>query len=157
MLKSIEAKRVLDRLTWAGALISGFVITDLLFSFFCSRWSLLFYLIAGGVGVWKAESLQKRFSKDSWFSKLVRRFAILLALISVLGLVILFAAPVRWDTKCSWRYCGRAMGPGLLKSPFPVGNPACRGWMKCANEYQYSASDYEKLLRRMEKQGCPAP
>jgi len=147
----------LNQLKWAAVFLFVFVATDLFFNFFCAQWPLLFYLVAGGLGAWKAEALHKRFSGTSFFSKLVKLCVAPIALSSVVGLVVLAATPVRWDTKCSFRYCGRAMGPGLLKSPFSVGTPTCRGWWVCANEYPYSASEYSKMLKRIEAQGCPMP
>lgn len=145
------------RLVAAGAFVSGLVATDLFLNFFCSFWPLLFYLVAAGLGAWKAEKLQRRFSADTAGATFVRRLGLGLALFSALGLVALSAMPVNWHSKCAWRYCDRALGPGLLKSPFPVGTPNCGAWSKCANEYQYSSEEYDELLRRVEEQGCPAP
>ncbi|MDP6944405.1 MAG: hypothetical protein QF464_09675, partial [Myxococcota bacterium] len=79
------------------------------------------------------------------------------ALFSAVGLSVLFATPVNWDSKCALRYCVRALGPGLFESPFPVGTPSCGAWSKCANEYPYSHREYRALLSRMERQSCPAP
>ena len=145
------------RLVAAGAFVSGLVATDLFLNFFCSFWPLLFYLAAAGLGAWKAEKLERRFSGDTAGATFVRRLGIGLALFSALGLVTLSVMPVNWHSKCAWRYCGRAMGLGLLKSPFPVGTPTCGAWSKCANEYRFSPEEYRELLRRIEKQGCPAP
>jgi hypothetical protein len=157
-LRPGETKSLLTiRLVSAGAFMSLLVATDLLFSLFCSSWSLLFYLAVAGSGAWKGERLHRRFSADTTRATFVRRFGVVLALFSALGLVVLLAMPVHWDSKCAWRYCGRAMGPGLLESPFPVGTPSCGAWMKCANEFQYSPKGYRDLLERMEEQGCPAP
>jgi hypothetical protein len=141
------------RLVSAGAFLSGLVATDLFLNFFCSSWPLLLYLAAACLGAWKAEGLQRRFSGTTF----VRRLGIGLALFSALGLVAMVAMPVNWNSKCAWRYCGRALGPGLLKSPFPVGTPNCGAWSKCANEYPYASEEYHELLRRIEEQGCPAP
>lgn len=145
------------RLVAAGAFVSGLVATDLFLNFFCSFWPLLFYLAAAGLGAWKAEKLERRFSGDTAGATFVRRLGIGLALFSALGLVTLSVMPVNWDTKCSWRHCSRALGWGLLESPFPVGTPTCRGWSTCVNEYQYSRSEYQEMLRRIQKQGCPEP
>jgi len=145
------------RLLWAGAFVSGLVATNLFFSLFCASWPLVLYLIVGGVGAWAGERLHRRFSAETLGSKIIRRGATALAIFSAVGLMALFAMPVNWDTKCSWRYCGRALGPGLLKSPFPVGTPSCRGWSACVNEYPYSGSEYDEMLEHIEEQGCPAP
>jgi len=145
------------RLLWAGAFISGLVATNLFLYLFCSSWPLVIYLAVGGVGAWKAERLHERFSAQTTGATIIRRGAICLAIFSAVGLIALFAMPTNWDTKCSWRYCSRALGPGLLDSPFPVGTPSCRGWSTCVNEYSYSPAQYRRVLRRIEKQGCPAP
>ena len=141
------------RLVAAGASVSGLVASDMFLSLFCSGWPLGIYLAAAGLGVWKAEKLQRRFSGNS----IARRFAIGLAVFSACGLVFLTVLPVHWESKCAWRYCARAMGPGLGVSPFPVGTPDCRAWMTCANEAPFSPAQYQDLLRRVEDQGCEAP
>jgi hypothetical protein len=145
------------RLLWAGAFVSVCVATDLFLHFFCGSWPLVLYLAAWGIGAWTGGRVHRRFSAKTTGATLIRRGVICLALFSALGLMMLFAMPVNWDTKCSWRYCGRALGPGLLKSPFPVGTPPCRGWSTCVNEYPYSAAEYRKVLQRIKVQGCPAP
>ena len=84
-------------------------------------------------------------------------FGIGLAIFSALGLAALFTMPVDWNSKCAWRYCGRALGPGLLYSPFPVRPVGCSAWSTCVNEYRYSPEDYQEVLGRIKEQGCPAP
>ena len=145
------------RFLWAGAFLSGLVVTDLFQSLFCSSWPLVFYLGVWGIGAWMGEGLHRRFSAQTRGATIIRRGAIGMALLSALGLMVLFVMPVRWDSKCAWRYCGRALGPGLLESPFPVGTPSCRGWSLCVNEYPYSRSDQAEVLRRIREQGCPEP
>ena len=137
--------------------MSALVGTNLLLSLFCGSWPLLFYLVLGGLGAWAGERLHHRVSGDTTLATIARRFAVSLALFSAVGLTVLFAMPVSWDTKCSWRYCSRALGPGLLESPFPVGTPSCRAWSMCVNEYPYSPSQYRDVLGRIKRQGCPAP
>ena len=145
------------RLVWAGAFMSFLVATNLVLSLLCSSWPLLFYLVAGGLGAWLAERLQRRFAGDATSRKLFRGLVFGLAVFSAPGLGALFAMPAQWDSRCAWRYCARALGPGLFKSPFPVGPVSCRGWSTCVNEFPYSSSQYDALLRRIEAQGCPAP
>jgi hypothetical protein len=145
------------RLVCAGAFMSFFVATDLFLNFFCSFWPVLFYLGAAALGVWQAETLYRRFSFKTAGATFVRRLGIALAVFSAVGLVILFTTPVNWHSKCAWRHCGRALGVGLLESPFPVGAPTCGAWHKCANESQLSQYDYDELVSRMEAQGCAAP
>jgi len=86
-----------------------------------------------------------------------RRLGVGLATFSVIGLVTLSVMPVNWQSKCAWRYCSRALGPGLLAPPFPVGTPTCGGWSTCVNEYQYARDEYAEVLRRIKRQGCPEP
>ena len=130
---------------------------DLFLSLFCSRFPLLIYLVVGGLGAWVGGAQYARLSRASGGARFVRSVGVFLALFSVCGIVVQFAWPVNWKTKCSWRYCGRAMGPGLLVSPFPVGTPSCSAWHKCANEYPFTPGGYESALRRMDRQGCDAP
>ena len=145
------------RLVSAGVFISWLVATDLFLNFFCASWPLVVYLAFGALGAWRGASLYRRLSGDTPVKTLLRRGAAALAVCSVVGLAVLSATPVRWDTKCSWRYCGRALGVGLLESPFPVGTPSCRGWSTCVNEYPYSAETYGEVLDLLRAQGCPEP
>ena len=145
------------RLLWAGAFLSGLVVTDLFLSLFCAGWPLIIYLIAGGLGARLAERLDRRFAGDSLGATIVRRGAIGLAMVSAVGLFALAAMPARWDAHCAWRDCSRAMGPGLLEAPFPVGTPSCGAWMMCANEHPWSPREYHEVLRRIDAQGCPSP
>ena len=152
-------RRTLRRVRFvsAGAFVSVLVAIDLFLNFFCGSWPLVAYLAVGGLGAWRGERLHRRFSADTFGATLARRLAAGLALSSAVGLLALFAMPVDWHTKCSWRYCGRALGPGLLKSPFPVGTPSCGEWSTCLNEYPYSRAEGRDVLGRMEAQGCPEP
>ena len=145
------------RIVSAAAFLSVLVATHLVLSLLCSGWPLLFYAVAGGLGALCGPWLHRRSSGDGWGAKFVRRSGMGLAGFSAIGLVLLFAMPVSWESKCAWRYCGRAMGPGLLESPFPVGTPSCGAWHTCANEYPYSPSEYTRMLARIERQGCPGP
>jgi len=141
----------------AGAFLSGVVGMDLFLNFLCSGFPLLLYLVIGGLGAWFGGARHAWLSRDSGGAKFVRRVGVFLALFSVCGIAVQFVLPVNWGTKCSWRYCGRAMGPGLLQSPFPVGTPDCGAWHMCANEYQFTPVDYDSALQRMKRQGCAAP
>ncbi len=152
-----DSSQIKVRLLWAGTCISGLVVTDLVLKLLCTSWLLLAYIVFGGVGFGLGGWLHRRFSGASIGAKILRRGARVLSLLSAVGIVVLFVMPVSWDTKCSWRYCGRALGPGLFQSPFSVGTPTCGGWNKCVNEYSYSDVEYAKVLRRMQKQDCPAP
>jgi hypothetical protein len=141
----------------AGAFLSGIVALDLVLNLLCSGFPLIIYLVVGGLGFWFGGAFHERLSRPSGGAKFVRKLGVVLAVFSVAGMVLQLVLPVNWNTKCSWRYCGRAMGPGLFESPFPVGTPSCSAWHKCANEYQFSGGEYSRLLQRMERQECAAP
>ena len=145
------------RLVWTGAFLSPVVGAELFLRFFCGAFPLVVYLIAVALGAGLGPRLQRPTSGPSLGAKVVRHSAVGLALFAALGIAGLWSMPVRWDTKCSWRYCARAMGPGLFRSPFPVGTPSCRGWSVCANEYPYSPAEYNDALDQIRAQGCPAP
>ncbi len=145
------------RLISAGAFASILVGTDLFLGFFCTEWSLFSYLLVAGFGAWRAERLYRGVSGDSFGSRCVRWVACALAIFSVVGFVRLSTVPVDWNTKCSWRYCARALGPGLFSAPYGSSEPTCRGWSVCANEYPYSPSEYSNLLKRVRAAGCPEP
>ena len=145
------------RLRWAGVFVSVLVVTDLFMRLFCSAWPLAVYLVVGGVGAWLAVGLHQRISGETLVACFLRRVANILSTLSALGLIVLFFLPVNWESKCSWRYCDRALGVGLFMSPFPVGTPTCKGWSVCANESPLSNAQYEKVLRSIRQQGCPEP
>jgi hypothetical protein len=153
MSEDSETSPAQVRLLWAGAFVSGLVVTDLLMKLFCSGWPVVIYFVLGGVGAWTGPRLHRRFSG----SKIVYRGVRSLSLLSAAGMVVLFVMPVNWDTKCAWRHCDRALGVGLFKSPFPVGTPTCRGWSTCVNEYPLSDAEYRRALRHIRRQGCPEP
>ncbi len=141
----------------AGAVLSGLVALDLFLSLFCARFPLILYLVVGGFGWWFGGSVHKRITGPSAGAKFIRGIGIALACFSTLGIAAQLMIPVNWNTKCSFRYCSRAMGPGLFDSPFPVGSMSCSAWHKCANEYQFSAQDYSRMLQKMEEQDCAPP
>jgi hypothetical protein len=152
--KSVTVK---FRAVSTGAVLSGLVALDLFFSLFCARFPLILYLLVGGFGWWVGGSVHKRVTGPSTGAKFIRGIGIALACFSAFGILAQLVIPVNWNTKCSWRYCSRAMGPGLFDSPFPVGALSCSAWHKCANEYQFSPGEYSRLLQRMEQQECAPP
>ncbi len=141
----------------AGAFLAGMVGMDLFLNFFCVGFALVIYLVVGGLGAWFGGSRHDWLSRDSGGARFVRRVGAFLAFFSVCGIVVQFAWPVNWETHCSWRYCGRAMGPSLFRSPYPVGKPNCSAWHMCANEYPFTPVEDDALLRRMARQGCEPP
>ena len=141
----------------AGALLSVVVLCDLALEPFCARTSVLAYLLAIAFGVLVGRLCQGWLASERLLAKVVRAACLVLTVGALGGVAVLVTQAPRWDTKCSWRYCGRALGVRLLKSPFPVGTPSCQAWHVCANEYPYSTSEYDVMLDRMAQQGCAAP
>ena len=151
--KAITKYRVVS----AAAFLSGIVALDLYLVFFCAGFPLVIYLIVAGLGASLGGVFYRRLSGKGGVAKFFRRAGTGLAIFSVFGIVVLGATPVNWGTKCSWRHCARAMGPGLLVSPYPVGEPSCSAWWTCANEFPFTPDEYQVALKRMESQGCAAP
>ena len=147
----------LYQLVSAGVFLFGVVMYDLVLELLCSGLPLFVYLLATGLGLLFGRVFYERLSSNHILAKVGRAVGLLLTLGALGGLVVLSTHTPRWDTKCSWRYCGRAMGVSLFRSPFPVGTPSCSGWHVCANEYPYSASEYDVMLEWMERQGCASP
>ena len=112
MSKHVDKNVMIVRLKWAWVFVSGLVLTNLFLSFFV------------GTGRYCLPHRRRhRCLESGEFAKaIIRRFLVCRAPTgrSVFGSGLyrrfhpLSLMPVRWDTKCSWRYCGRAMGPGLL-------------------------------------------
>ena len=118
------------RIASAAAFTSVLVATHLVLSLLCSGWPLIFYAVAGGLGALCGPWLHGRSSGDGWGSKLVRRSGAGLAVFSAIGLVLLIAMPVNWQSKCAWRHCGRALPAcgnrrfRLERPPAVAGTPA---------------------------------
>ena len=142
---------------WAGAFLSFIVAFDLLLSLLCSGLPLIMYLLVGGFGAWIGPKLREWFSKRTGVSKFLRVLVPTLACASAIGILVLLILPVHWNGKCAYRYCGRALGMGLMTSPYPVGEPSCRGWSICINEYSFKPGEREDALERLRKQGGPEP
>ena len=157
MPESLRALLTGPRLLWAGVFVSGLVATSFFLSLVCSGWPLVMYFFFGGVGALLGPRLHRRGAGEGLVATILRRGASGLAVFSAVGLIMLCFMPVNWDTKCAWRYCGRALGVGLLESPFPVGTPSCRGWSMCVNEYPYSDIQYRRALSQIRRQDCPEP
>jgi len=145
------------RTLWAGVFVSGLVVTDLLLKPLCSAWPFMMYLGLGLLGAGLGPRLHARFLGEGFGFTLAQMGIQCLALLSAVGMLMLVVLPVGWESKCAWRHCDRALGPGLLNSPFPVGTPNCGGWNRCVNEYPYSRTDYQTALQHLRAQGCPEP
>ena len=156
---SSEEVKILNRysLVSAGFFMSSLACLDGVGELLCIRFPLLFYLILGALGIGignKARGWLQNRKRLKAFLKVIALTGCFFGFVSAAGLTVM--GP-NWDTKCSWRYCGRALGFGLLKSPFPVGAPSCRVIHLCANEYQMSPSESAELYRLVKEQGCPEP
>ena len=125
---SNEEVKILNRysLVSAGFFMSGLACLDVVGELLCIRFPVLFYLILGAIGIGignKAQGWLQNRKRLKTFLKIVAFTGCFLGLLSATGLTVYGA---NWDTKCSWRYCGRALGMGLFESPFPVGGASCR-------------------------------
>ena len=141
----------------ATAFLSVLVALDLLLLVLCSGVPLLLYLIFGGIGAWTGAALYDRLPETGRFRTVVQWAGGCLAFLTVAGVIVHLAIPTLWQSRCAWRYCDRALGPGLFTSPYPVSTPDCSAWHTCANEAPFTRGQNTTLLRRMEKQGCAAP
>ena len=156
---SDEHSKIFNRyaMVCAGFFMSGLACLDGVGELLCIRFPLLFYVVLGAIGIGignKARSWLQNRRRLKTFFKVVGLTGCFLGFVSAAGLTLYGA---NWDTKCSWRYCGRALGVGLTKSPFPVGTPSCRVIHLCANEYNMSSSESAELNRLIEETGCPEP
>ena len=150
-------QKVWNRIQWAGAFVFVLVASEFFLSLFCSHWPLIVYFIIGGIGALLSPWLERLSLKDTLWARGLRTGKLILALGSLIGAAALLTMPVFWDGKCAWRYCGRALGMGLMTSPYPVGEPSCRGWSVCMNEYPFAPGEREEALERLRTQGCPEP
>lgn len=143
----------------AMVLPSLLVGLDLGLSFQCARVPLSGYLGAGAIGAVVGPFLGRKLHGDGPLRRPLRALvgvAVGLGLLGAAGMTSGFLPP-RWDSHCAWRYCGRALGPGLGRSPFPVGTPSCGSLHMCANEYPYSDDEYRRLLDLTRERGCTPP
>ena len=137
--------------------MSPLMAADLVLELLCVRFPLVMYLLLGAVGAAVGRALVGRLVGGGGLKKALRGVAVLGAAGTILGAAILTVAPPMWRGKCGFRYCGRALGPGLFRSPFPVGTPPCQTLHMCANEYQFGPGEYRSLTTMMERLGCEPP
>lgn len=141
--------------------MSGLACLDVLLTVFCGRLPLLFYLLAGAIGV-AIGALIRRKSKD-WLAahpilkKSLKGLALTGCFLGLLSAGFLTFSPTNWQTKCSFRHCGRALGFSLLDTPYPVGTPGCRALHMCVNEYPLNPAQSAELYRLIKLQGCHEP
>ena len=87
----------------------------------------------------------------------IRAIAVVGAGVMLLGTATLTFLPPAWSSHCGFRYCGRALGPSLFRSPFPVGTPSCQNLHMCANEYPLTQGEMRELMELMSSRGCEPP
>jgi hypothetical protein len=149
------AKRV--KYAGAGAMASALAVFDVFLEIFCSRFPLITYLIVAAIGYWLGGRIAGWMAQTGAARSALRGLTILLITLGVMSVTVLsFVHPVS-NAKCAWKSCGRILGPGLFVSPFPPPPATCRMLSICANEYTYAPSGYQRLIRYIEDQGCPAP
>ena len=150
----------LDRynLIGAGFFVSGLACLDLLLVVFCAGFPLLFYLVAGAVGFLVGGKSRTSLVGHGALKKLFKGVALTGCFLGLLSAGTLTLRKPNWNTKCSFRYCGKALsGFSLSQTPYPVGTPNCRGLWLCANEAQMNTAQKAELDRLIEVQGCPIP
>ena len=145
---------------WTAAfMVSGLILMDVVLELLCARFPLLFYLIVAGFGYALGGPLSRWAAATSLFARFARasaKFIVFLGILGAIGLTFL-PSPFLWESKCTWRQCGRVLGMGLTQSPFPAPPINCNALHRCANEYRYTKSGYQDLLKHMEKKGCEPP
>ena len=144
-------------LVGAGFFMSCLACLDGVGELLCVRFSVLFYLVLGAVGIGVGNKTRRLLQNRRRLKIFFKGIAFVVCLGGISSAAMLSFYGANWDTKCSWRYCGRALGIGLLKSPFPVGSPSCRMIHLCANEYRMSSRESAALKRLVKETGCPAP
>ncbi len=145
------------RIGTAAVMACALVLLDLPLELFCARFPLLFYILVAGFGYAIGGRVFRWQERSSWGAKILRFVGRAIVILGVLGAATLSFYHPPWASKCAWRSCGRLLGPGLLQSPFPPPLTSCQDMHRCANEYQYSQSDYARLCQRMKAQGCEPP
>ena len=147
------------RLGQAGLLTLSVAAVDAATPFFCGRFPLVIYLIAGGLGYYRGGRLAEKMKLGVYAPARWRRLvATLVVCFGLLGCVAMTLSLQPSHSKCAWKSCGRALGPGLFVSPFPVPAPTCSYLHMCINEYPYREGQYKaavELIRSMD--GCYEP
>lgn len=145
----------------AGLLMSGLACLDVLLTVFCARFPLLFYLLAGAIGAGIGTLIRRKgrgwLDSHPTVKKSLKGLALTGCFFGLLSAGFLTFSPTNWQTKCSWRHCGRALSFSLLDTPYPVGTPSCRALHMCANEYPLNPAQHAELDRLIKLQGCPEP
>ena len=150
-----ELKRV--RRWGAAFMVSGLILCDVFLEFFCVRFPLLFYLISAGVGFGVAGPFSRIAPQRRWLSFVTHFLCRTVVGLGVVGTVFLTINLQPSNSKCSWRRCGRILGPHLLRSPFPAPPMSCEVLSRCINEYPYTKPQYADVLGLLKDMKCPPP
>jgi hypothetical protein len=142
------------RIGSAAVMVSGLVLLDLPMELLCLRFPLLCYILAAAVGYAIGGRVSTWLTKTIRLGRVLRIGAYIIVTLGVVGATVLSVYHPPWYSKCSWRSCGRVLGPGLFQSPFPAPSTTCQDLHRCANEYRYSDSEYTQLSQYIEKQRC---
>ena len=138
----------------AAFLLSIWLHLDVALDLICARIPLLIYLLAAAIGFSLGGPASRIFGRSGrgwWLLRWGGKVVIALGAVAFLKLLL---NPVQLGTKCSWRSCGRALGPGLMVSPFPSAEMSCQELWRCASEYKYTVSERTVLDKMLEQQGC---
>ncbi len=130
---------------------------DLLLELLCARLPLLLYLVAGALGAVVGTKCAGWLAAGAWGRRALRGLAIVAGVMGLLGAATLTLMQPPWSSHCGFRYCGRALGPALSRSPFPVGTPSCRDLHMCANEYPFDQREGRILDHLIRTRGCEPP
>ena len=156
--QSVSAAR---RIRWGQTclFILAVVFVDAVTSVFCGRFAAVVYLVAGAVGYRRGGRLVAKMRAGYFVPSLWRR--VLAGLVVCLGLaggaVLMFSHPPS-NSKCAWKTCGRALGPGLFVSPFPAPAQTCSYLHMCVNEYPYRPSQRKAVVEQIRGMtGCYEP
>jgi hypothetical protein len=125
----------------------------------CQRPPLYCYLGAAALGALVGPLLGGRLQGEGAVRRLLRALTAVVAVAGVAGAswMALARPGTPWSSHCAWRYCARALGPALDRSPFPVGTPPCSALQMCANEQPGSEAEHQALLALMRAQSCAPP
>jgi hypothetical protein len=136
------------------SLVMGF---DLLLELICARLPLAVYGVAGALGALFGGTFAGWLAGGGWGRKALRALATTGCAMGLLGAAALTFAQPPWSSHCGFRYCGRALGMGLGRSPFPVGIPSCEHLHMCANEFTFNEAEWRDYDALILKRDCEPP
>jgi uncharacterized membrane protein YeaQ/YmgE (transglycosylase-associated protein family) len=151
--RRVTALAVATSLVFPSVLVGWDTLTEP----FCSRAPLYAYLVLLVVGTLCSPWLARWIRRSGKLEALLVGLVGLAVLGGVSGATWLATHQTRWDTKCAFRYCYRALKPGLDRSPYPVDPPSCSALHMCANEAVLDDDEQTRLLRKLQQQNCAEP